>query len=495
MKGRFMTAASAAAILLSGAGGAYAADLPVKAYKAPADGMCTSIVDFLTTACQVAAYGVRFYGTLDVGLGHMTNTAPMNPLFGTGYNYLPQKQSRMPITALMTSALSQSNVGIQVKEPLGAGWSFVGQLESALNANSFNFANNPASMHTDIGRTLGTAIMGSDGSPNGRFWNSLGFAGFSNDAYGTITFGRQFNVERDVFVSYDPVASQAFSLPGANGTFGGGGGSEQVRALTSVKYRVNFANFHFGVFGAAGDLGVGDSAKGIIQGDVGADFHVGPGLLSVDVAGGFTKDGVAEALSWGTTAIPATLASGVGNPAAPATGIGATISNNTSAIIAAKYNVDKLTVYGGYEWIQFAAPSDNITGFTDISGFQFGNGSTVLTVNTHAFDKGDKVLQMAWVGGKYAVTSSLDVAAGYYYLHQNDFSQNAKNPAVCAGGNLLASQCAGNQQVVSALIDWRFAPKWDTYLATQYTTFNGGLASGFLANNDWLTMAGLRFRW
>jgi predicted porin len=492
MKALGTAAASAAVLLLSGAGGASAADLPVKApaYKAPADGMCTSIVDFLTTACQVAAYGVRFYGTLDFAFGHMTNGAPFSKINGTAYNYLPQKQSRMPITGLMVSALSQSNVGFQVKEPLGAGWSFVGQVESAFNPASLDLANNPGSLEANIGRTLGTANTSADGSPNGRFWNSLGFAGFSNDTWGTITFGRQFNLTRDVFVSYDPVVSQAFSLPGANGTFAGAGGTEQVRALTSVKYRVNVANFHFGVFGEFGDIGVGDSANAMIQGDVGGDFHLGPGLLSVDAAGGFTKDGVSEALA-GFKVLP----TGFGDPTSLATGINATISNNTSVLIGAKYSWDRFTLYSGYEWIQVAPPSDIVTSFTDISGFQFGNGSTVLTINNHAFDKGDKVLQMAWVGGKYRITDSLDLSTGYYYYHQNDFSANATNPAVCAQNTRLANQCAGTIYVVSALLDWKIAPKWDAYLGTAYSKFNGGLNSGFLADGNWVTAAGVRFRW
>jgi predicted porin len=494
MKGLGTAAASAAVILLSGAGGAFAADLPTKApvYKAPADDTCTSILDFFTTACLVQAYGVRFYGTIDVGLGYMTNGAPVNRLTNTALNNLPQKQSNGPVAGFMSSALSQSNIGFQVKEPLGAGWSFVGQIEAAYVVNSLELANSPGSLHANIGRTLGTAISSADGSFNGTPWNSLGFAGFSNDTWGTITFGRQYNAERDVFFSYDPVVSQAFSLLGGNGTFAGGGNSEQLRETTSVKYRVNFANFHFGAFAQVGDYSDGNSSKAQIQGDVGADFHVGPGLLSVDAAAGYTKDGVGEALA-GFASFP----SGVGNPASgPATGITATISNDTSVVVAAKYNVDKLTVYGGYNWIQLANPSDTITGFTDISGFQFGNGSTVLTINNTPIAAGgsDKVLQTAWVGAKYALTPSLDFATGFYYENQNNF-----NPAVAAGcaanGNQSNAACAGSQYVVSAVLDWKLAPKWDTYIGTMYNKINGSLDNGFLANSQWLAIAGLRFRW
>jgi hypothetical protein len=47
---------------------------------------------------------------------------------------------------------------------------------------------------------------------------------------------------------------------------------------------------------------------------------------------------------------------------------------------------------------------------------------------------------------------------------------------------------------VSALIDWRFAPKWDTYIGTMFSQMNGGLDNGFLSRNNLATTAGLRFR-
>jgi hypothetical protein len=55
--------------------------------------------------------------------------------------------------------------------------------------------------------------------------------------------------------------------------------------------------------------------------------------------------------------------------------------------------------------------------------------------------------------------------------------------------------CAGTLDAVSVLLDWKFAPKWDTYLGTLYSRNNGGLDSGFLAKDSLSTTAGLRFRW
>jgi hypothetical protein len=46
----------------------------------------------------------------------------------------------------------------------------------------------------------------------------------------------------------------------------------------------------------------------------------------------------------------------------------------------------------------------------------------------------------------------------------------------------------------SFLIDWKFAPKWDTYIGTFYSEMNGGLDNGFLSRNNLATTAGIRFR-
>jgi hypothetical protein len=96
MKGLGRAAASAAAIMLSGIGGAYAADLnnmPVKAVPVAGPATCTSILDFFTTACQVTAYGVRFYGTVDMGASYQTNPTPLDKLPGPGAAAFPVKNS------------------------------------------------------------------------------------------------------------------------------------------------------------------------------------------------------------------------------------------------------------------------------------------------------------------------------------------------------------------------------------------------------------------
>src|SRR5262249_39944636 len=139
MRGIYATAASAAMMTLGLAGGAHAADLNTKApvLKAATDPTaCTSILDFFTTACQLAAYGIRFYGTIDVGFGYQTNGAALDRSTPTGLTYFPQKMNSGGKWLVSPNALSASNIGLQIQEPLGAGWSFVGQLETAFDPAS-----------------------------------------------------------------------------------------------------------------------------------------------------------------------------------------------------------------------------------------------------------------------------------------------------------------------------------------------------------------------
>jgi predicted porin len=490
-------AAASAVIMLGGAGGAAAADLDTKApvlKAAPAPGTCTSILDFFTTACQLAAYGVRLYGTIDVGYGYQSNGAPLDKQTPTGLTYFPQKMNNGGKWQISPNALSVSNVGITVSEPLGAGWSFVAQLETGFNPAGLALDNGPGSLRDGLGVPLGLEKGISDSSYNGQFYNSLGYFGVSNDTWGTLTFFRQGTLMRDVTASYDPIPSYAFSLVAATGPISGGGDTQNVRATTAVKYRVSFGNYRIGAFVQVGDYDEGNSSKGAFQGQLGADFNVGPGVFSVDAVGGYTRDAVSEALS-GFQVNPLT---GLGLANSPATGITATISDNTNVLAGAKYTVDKLQLFGGYEWMQFANPSDPATSFTDPAGYVIG-GVPGTAINNAAYNK-DKILQVAWTGARYSITPSLDVATAYYRYWQNDYSLGAATSGsggktTCAVIATAVSSCAGSQDAVSAVLDWKFAPKWDTYIGTMYTRLNGGLDSGFLAKDNWATTAGVRFRW
>jgi predicted porin len=457
--------------------------MPVKAVPVAGPTSCTSIVDFFTTACQVAAYGVRFYGTVDVGFGYQTAGAKVNSLNNT--NFFPGKMNSGGRWLAEFNALTPSNVGFQIKEPLGAGWSFVGQVESTWLPYSGQLLSGVHSVATQAGVPLGQQSSAGDSNSQGQFYNGLGFAGFSNDTWGTITFMRQNSLGQDLFLAYDPMGvSPGFSVPGFFGGYAGNGDTENRKDTTAIKYRVNIANWHVGAYGQVGGYDEGNAAKGSIQGNIGADFNVGPGVFSADVEASYRKDAVSLALGGATFAN-----TGLGNPNGVSF-LSATISDNTSVIAAAKYQFDRWKLYAGYEWTQFANASDTITSFTDIAGDQVTAGVNGTKVaSSLAFLHGDKIQQLVWTGARYAITDSLDVTGAYYHVWQNDYSGGL------APTGTIQSSCAGSIDAASVLLDWKFAPKWDTYIGALYSKFSGGTDSGMQVSSAWTGTAGLRFRW
>jgi predicted porin len=501
MKGLGTAAASAAITILSGAG-AYAADLnnmPVKAVPVTGPAMCTSILDFFTTACQVAAYGVRFYGTVDMGFSYETHGVPTNKYLGNN-NFLG-KMNNGPQFLANPNGLSASNIGLQIKEPLGAGWSFVGQVEAGFQPFSGQLLNGVHSVFAAVGTPLAQQNAFGDSNSQGQFYNDLGFFGFSNDTYGTLTFFRQNDLLQDAVLAYDPMGvSGSFSPLGFFGSFAGGGDTEDRRDTTAIKYRVNVANWHFGAYGQVGGYNQGNAANGGAQADIGADYKIGPGLFSFDAIGGWKKD----AVSLGNGLLGPVNQFGypidINTPGNET--VSAPISNNTSVMAVTKYTWDRLRLYAGWELIDFAPPSDPPTSIIDIAGDCIGAPCMNGTAINNTLYVIHKVDQLAWFGAKYALTDSLDVTGAYYHEWQNDFSggiakQDQAGPALtCAqSGGTGNSQCAGTKNTVSLVFDWKFAPKWDTYLGANYNANTGGDANGFLQKQEFSTTGGVRFRW
>jgi predicted porin len=465
-------------------------------FKAPpGPTTCTGLVDFFVTACQLSWYGVRFYGTVDVGFGYQTHGAPFDGNFVTGASYFLQKMNRTAMWGLAPNGLSQSNVGVQIKEPLGAGWSFVGQLESGFDPDSLRFSNSPGSEFNNINVPVNLQTTNGDSSRAGQFYNGLGFVGVSSDTYGTLTFFRQNALTTDGVLAYDPMGgSYAFSPIGFSGQIAGGGDTEDSKYSTSVKYRVNIANFRLGALYQFGGYDLNNGSKEAYGGQVGGDFHVGPGLLSVDTMVGYNKDAVSLSLAGAPT-----NAQGMPIGTMLPQIMTATLSNNTNVMALAKYTIDRLKLYAGYEWMQFAPPSDPITvgGFNDLAGdFVCAGCNNINGTNiaNTTFNNKDKILQAFWFGARYSVTDSVDVVGAYYHYDQNQFATGSDLTSCLQNGPASKNDCHGTMDAVSAMIDWKFAPKWDTYIGTFFSQMNGGLDNGFLSRNNLATTAGIRFR-
>ena len=99
-----------------------------------------------------------------------------------------------------------------------------------------------------------------------------------------------------------------------------------------------------------------------------------------------------------------------------------------------------------------------------------------------------------WVGAKYGITKDLDAIGGYYHYIQNQFTSGTSGGLPVCANPTAHGQCAGTEDMWSAVLDWRFLPKWDAYIGTFFSQVNAGLSNGYLARNNLASTAGVRFR-
>jgi predicted porin len=507
---------------------------------------CGGVGDFFLTNCVLSWWGVTVYGTVDMGVTYQTHgdgALDINHPVGASYllgNSATNAVGRVAGFGWGPNALSQSLVGVKTIEPLGAGWNFISVNELAFDPYSALLANAPQAMWDARGVPENQQLIPYDSSRWG-WLAAQNFIGVSSANYGTLSFGRQNTPILDAVNAYDPMGgSYAFSVIGNSGATCGAGDTETCRWTTAIKYRVNVGDIRFVVAGQPiGGPQAGYNAynpnQGAVEGGIGGDIkRWGPGILSVDVLGAYERD----AVNWstlfpgqtffGTSGTPITFPSGpLGS------GLKATISNNTSFMAVAKYSFGSwgnpappivgkaapppsgptgipLTFYAGYEWIQFANPSDpQTTSFRD-DGFQFfatnAAGSTFVgspnstTIANNAFNAAcgsgvggcyDRVLQSMWAGGKYGITRDLDFIGAYYHYIQSTFVNGVNCSWSVAAAN---SRCQGYFDAYSFVLDWRFLPKWDAYIGTMWSGAYGGLANGDISRNNLATTAGVRFR-
>jgi hypothetical protein len=248
---------------------------------------------------------------------------------------------------------------------------------------------------------------------------------------------------------------------------------------------------HAGVLYQVGNYGNSGNSSWVhddLQGTAGFTYQG----LSVDATGAHIR-GMINGISAPLTAAQQAAAI----PLYGANTLAATISDNTDAMVTAKYKFTgpiKLEVMGGYEWMQFANPSNPVP-----VGFVNNVGTTFSVVSNTAYPN-DKVLQMAWVGAKWQATDHLVVQGAYYHYWQNSFGDGsgkwtgvvagtAYNGLVTSGvgpkgcsSNAFAS-CSGYIDYASLVFDYVFTKHFDMYAGVMYSTGAGGLVAGFL--NSW----------
>jgi predicted porin len=477
---------------LAGATDAAAADdimvtkaAPAVTTKAPLQpATCSSVEDFVVTACPLTWNGITVYGTIDGGVTWLSHGAPFNGTSAVGADYLIQKYSNRAQWSLAPNGLSNSNIGIKGNEPFAPGWAFVFDLQAGFDPYSLQLSNGPHSVVQNAGVPLTSQNSGADSSRAGQFYNSVGYLGVSSP-YGTLTIFRQNSLTLDAVFAYDPMgASYAFSPIGWQGTTCGVGDTEDCRFSTAVKYRVDIGQFRVAALWQFGGYELNNASTGSYQFQVGEDIaNLAGGTLSLDAIGSYVQNAVSVALAGNT--LPAVLPQVVT----------ATLSDDSSVMLVGKYSNGPVKLFAGYEFIRYAPPSSPYApgaGFNDISGDFVCAGCAAINntnINNTAFSAGDKLFTVFWIGAKYAVTDHLDVIGAYYHYDQPTYGA----PANCAATPEPAT-CHGTFDAVSFAVDWQFAKKFDAYAGIMFSEVNGGLANGYLNRSTIDPTVGLRFR-
>jgi predicted porin len=532
----------AMAVAIASVGAAHAADLPTKkeAPPAPPVNCFSSLWDYMNSTagdCPLTYGPFTAYLTLDWGFGWESHGAGYNAAYNNGVSNIVTKQSGPRSEWLQTpNGINQSVVGVKVSQPIAYGWSIVGTAEMGFNPYWGYLADAERSQVQNNGKALTLQNANADSSRSGQWDNSQGFLGVSNPVYGTLTAGRVNTLSLDSLISYDPMSSAyAFSPFGYSGSFAGFGDTELARANTGVKYRDSFPNFgipwvsSFRVGGLAqwGGYDQGNGATQLWQGQVGADFNNlfnSGGKLSVDFLGDYAQN----AVNLGTfTGSCSTLTKG---PFAGETGcvsgipqfydntdLKATLSNNTGFMALAKYTWGPLAVSGGYARFKQSDPSSTFN-----NGFRTIGGWNVPATIPSTFPDAKKLWPTQWIsyttyaepriapfwffGAKYAVTPQLDVAAAFYYLSQTDYNSsttpcaNTNTTFVEPNGQKFTvsrsnnSACAGSEDFISFLIDYRPVKRVDLYAGVMISNVYGGLANGFQVSQTINPTAGLRIK-
>ena len=424
-------------------------------------------------ADDVTVNGITFYGVIDVGASYQTHGAPPAPTGSVGVPYLIQSYGNKSTWAAEQSGMAQSRIGIKGAEDMGNGWTGLFKLETGINPTSGNITDGLKTIAQNNGVALASRSTVADSSQAGQAFTRAAYVGVSNDKWGTLTAGRQNTLQQDAIAVYDPLyTSYAFSLIGFSGTVAGSGSTEDARWDNSFKYLGAYGPARLALmYQPGGSITRNDTGFGA---DVGFDYAG----LSADAVYTHKKDEVsAGVLSTAQVASAALLGLNSQNS------FSATVSDNDSYSIMARYNWKPFSFYVGYDYIKYMNPKSPLAvGFIDIGGY------TAAAVNDTAYTN-NKILQYVWVGARFNVTDKLEVDGAWYHIDQNSYATGAN-----AGCNSTkASSCSGEENVASLLADYHFTKRFDVYGGVMYSQVINGMANGFLHNQNIAPTAGMRY--
>ena len=454
--------------------------------------VCANGHEFATTDCTLTYHGITVYGAYDIGVGYVSHGLPEN-----GYNYegesLVNRNGYQHRFLVAPNNLSQTGLGIRGREEFLPGWAVVFNASTGINPQSGLLANASATDTINNGLPRSSYSIAIDGARAGQTFNDEFYGGISSKSLGTLTFGRQRSLGTDAMLAYDPAnGAYAFSYIGYNGTMAGGGDTENTRWDDAVKYKITYGPAHFGAMykfadgsggcysGTAGFTAATCTPESAHNNAYGFDLGGKLGKFSADVVYQRYNQAIsvlnpllgAQSLSAPyqstTNSINTNQITG-NNLIATNNTLYGIVTDNRAIMVAAKYTWEKFKLYGGFEYIRQANPSNPLgIGASDQGGYVLSG------VEDNNLDS-PKHVQIWWTGGKYAIDSKTDVTLSWYHQLQNDF----RVPTTCSTdpsvGNMRAS-CAGTLNEESLYVDRHITKRFDAFAGIAYSYVKGGMA-------------------
>jgi predicted porin len=490
------------------------ATVDIKMQRSSAD-PCTSGHEFATTDCALTWHGVTLYGAYDVGIGWVSHGLPVN-----GYNYegesLVNRNGYQHRFLVAPNNLQQTGLGIRAREEFLPGWSVVFNASTGINPQSGLLANAPATDTANNGLPRASYSEAIDGARAGQPFNDEFYAGISSKHFGTLTFGRERSLGTDAMLLYDPSGgAYAFSYIGYNGTMAGGGDTDDSRWDDAIKYRLILGPVHFGAMykfanGSAGCYtgatiwtATSCTPEQAHNNAYGFDLGGAYGKLSVDVVAQHYNQAISvlnpllgpqsvtQSYQSTTDSINTNPISGGVNLIDTNNTVYGIVTDNYGTMAAAKYTLDTIKFFAGYEYIWQNNPKNPLgVGASDQGGYIMSG------VEDNNLDS-EKLLQIWWTGVKYTFRKKTDFTFSWYQQRQNDF----RYPKTCSPSAGFRSSCAGNLSEVSGYADHHFTKRFDGFAGIAYSYVNGGLAIAiphgpgvpYYHNNNLAPTVGMRF--
>jgi len=451
---------------------------------------CASGHEFATTDCTLTWHGITLYGAYDIGVGWVSHGLPEN-----GYNYegasLVNRNGFQHRFLVAPNNLSQTGLGIRGKEEFLPGWSVVFNASTGINPQSGLLANASATDTINNGLPRRSYSYAIDGARAGQPFNDEIYGGVSSAHFGTLTFGRQRALGTDAMLLYDPAGgSYAFSYIGYNGTMAGGGDTENTRWDDALKYRLTYGPVHFGAMykfadGSAGCYSASAAWTATTctpqqahNNAYGFDLGGAYGKFSADVVFQQYNQAISvlnpllgpqsptQSFQSTTNSINTNPITGGVNLIDTHNTVYGIVTDNRAVMVAAKYTWSPLKLFAGYEYIWQNNPKNPLgVGASDQGGYIMSG------VEDNNLDS-QKLVNIWWTGGKYAIDSKTDVTLSWYQQRQNDF----RLPPTCSPAAGFRSSCAGTLNEGSLYADHHFTKRFDGFAGIAYSYVKGGLA-------------------